>query len=784
MPKNLQITEYPRIQRTIRKEQKRTEIDIIDSNNNKKEEINIMDTINRNINIFPNMPTTQPIIPIQQEVEKNEEKVQKKDEYDFLKQFGKQKDDNSKELLDLIQTVIEDDPNQIKMFQQKIKDDEIKSGKKIEAPPSEEEDEADIQAIENYKKKVQNNMAQFRKNRKNLNIAKLLENSKKKNISIAEKRLNLMKDKNNNDNGVVNLLDNDTITKNLTGRNNRRRRGQEKKNDDEEYKLEEEGNNLNEQGMNIVQSMNKELKSINIESKNRNSIKSMLGAPTEEEMELVNNIARGRRNKKRNVNNNTNKIQNQNINDENNIVTLDDNDDDNEEQNISNIPQIKKVNNKAKKKKGKGKKQKNEITEITLGDSDDVDGTVEDTNEALENNNNNVNINNLGEVNVINEMNFDTNNNINSNINEKIPEKNNLNIGLIDNTKEISIYNPSAVFSNNLANNIAKMENNTNNISNTNTMINKTIPEISPIPLKSSISAEQKEFISSLLSTLIKHYGYDTLVNSIVHRKKSSNVKLDEFVEFLLKNNSYPDVLTCLLSFKKSEDITQYPSENQITINPMKTKKQINKENIMSINNSITTSTLLNKKKEKEEDIEVIGLEGDAPSKRRRKNNRWTNRKTQKQKNGVNNLKNNNNVVSLDEEEDEVKINLDDNSGNNLKKSNRNNTKEKMIDITPTQLGDHYHKGKDGMIFRYVFNSLKNDNIAIYDCSEENCKSKAILKIKEQEFILLNDHISYYLHKDLSTSIINDKNIKLMNRKGYQDVQISAEDEKEIEWIK
>jgi len=126
-PKNLQITEYPR--RTIRKEQKRTEIDLIDPNN-KKEEIHIMDTVNRNINLFPHMQT-QPIISIPQnniEVEKNEEKVQKKDEYDFLKQFGKQKDDNSKELLDLIQTVIEDDPNQIKMFQQKIKDDEIKSG--------------------------------------------------------------------------------------------------------------------------------------------------------------------------------------------------------------------------------------------------------------------------------------------------------------------------------------------------------------------------------------------------------------------------------------------------------------------------------------------------------------------------------------------------------------------------------------------------------------------------------------------------------------------------------
>jgi len=246
-PKNLQITEYPRMPtRMVRKEQKRTEINILDPSLNKNEEIHILDTVNRNIDLFPHAQMTQmqAPLPIPQknlEVEKNEEKIKKKDEYDFLKQFGKQKDDNSKELLDLIQTVIEDDPNQIKMFQQKIKDDEIKSGKKMETPIEEEEDEADLKAIENYKKKVQYNVAEFRKNRKPLNINKLLDN-KKKNISIAEKRFNLMKDnalnKLNNltssapdtQEGVIELLDvQEPPLKGARGRG-RKKRGAEKKN--------------------------------------------------------------------------------------------------------------------------------------------------------------------------------------------------------------------------------------------------------------------------------------------------------------------------------------------------------------------------------------------------------------------------------------------------------------------------------------------------------------------------------------------------------------------------
>jgi hypothetical protein len=836
LPKNLQITEYPRMPRMVRKEQKRTEINILDPSLHKNEEIHILDTVNRNIDLFPHAqmaPPMQTPIPIptvmnpkNTEVEKNEEKITKKVEYDFLKQFGKQKDDNSKELLDLIQTVIEDDPNQIKMFQQKIKDDEIKSGKKIETPIEEEEDEADLKAIENYKKKVQFNVTEFRKNRKPLNINKLLDN-KKKNISIAEKRFNLMKDnalnKTNNpttnitedQGGVIELLDNPEAPLKTNPRG-RRKRGPEKKNQDDEYKLEEDKNIQNEEeDLNIMGNIdNNELKDLQNDNKNKkiNNIKSLVNAPTEEEMELVNNIARGRRNKKR-----TNPIKANIKVDENGVVMLDDDDENEENQENPAVPKPEKKG--GKKRKGKARKPK-EVMEINLGGDSDVGATNEETNDIMESNTNtNTNINNLGEVNEINEISDDNNNkeeihnNLNNitnitNLNTQTPT--NLGLGLDNmNQKTIPIYNPSAAFSNNIAINISKNDiiSNDNKTTNIPNISNISNPQpITPLtampPIPTVPGGDQKIFISSLLSTLINHYGYETLVSCVIHRQKSNNKKLDDFIDFLLNNNTYSDLISCLINCKNEQDKlnnqTLVKNKKPITT-PLKTRKmlQMNKENIMDLNNNITTSSLLNKKRQKNDDIEVIGLDNDntntnnnntnininIPLKKRKKNTRWGNNKQRNQKKTMNN----NNIVSLDddEEEDNLKINLDDNIEETIPKTKKNNnTYEKVFDLSATEYGDHYHKGKDGLVFRYVFNSVQNDNMIVYSCAEEKCQSKALLKIKEQEFVILSEHMNPYRHKDVINGILEDKNVKLMNKKGYQDIQISGDNQREIEWAK
>jgi len=313
-------------------------------------------------------------------------------------------------------------------------------------------------------------------------------------------------------------------------------------------------------------------------TKQRTSIKSMLtGLPTEEEMELVNNIQRGRRNKKRN----TNKIQPG----ENVVVTLDDNDDDeienetekvnednNNNINNNNTNNIVTIRNEKKGRKKKGrKKPKNEIMEINLGDSDVGAATNEETNEVLESNTN-TNINNLGEVNEINEISDDGN----TNNKDETLVKNNLNlntgitnIGLgLDNTKDIPIYNPSAAFSNNtIANNIASIDTTKNNIP---TQVLSPIASMPSLP-----GVNQKDFISSLLSTLIKYYGYETLVSCVIHRQKSNNEKLDEFVDFLLKNNTYSDVISCLINCKNEQDNmqTELSKKNTINTTPMKAKK-------------------------------------------------------------------------------------------------------------------------------------------------------------------------------------------------------------------
>ena len=61
---------------------------------------------------------------------------------------------------------------------------------------------------------------------------------------------------------------------------------------------------------------------------------------------------------------------------------------------------------------------------------------------------------------------------------------------------------------------------------------------------------------------------------------------------------------------------TELSKKNTINTTPMKAKKlvvQLNKENNMdlsNLNNNISTSSLLNKKKAKDEDIEVIDVDG------------------------------------------------------------------------------------------------------------------------------------------------------------------------------
>ena len=85
----------------------------------------------------------------------------------------------------------------------------------------------------------------------------------------------------------------------------------------------------------------------------------------------------------------------------------------------------------------------------------------------------------------------------------------------------------------------------------------------------------------------------------------------------------------------------------------------------------------------------------------------------------------------------------------------------------------------------YEFRKLKDKDTAIYVCSEVMCPCKAVLYFSKQEFKVLSIHCNYYKHKNLINTIINDKNVSLMNKKGYKDIQITEKNgKKEIEWFK
>ena len=252
-----------------------------------------------------------------------------------------------------------------------------------------------------------------------------------------------------------------------------------------------------------------------------------------------------KRNRKKNI------INNNADNNNNDIVNLDENDneDNNDLNNIISLNQEK----RGRKRRAKGKRAQTGITEITL---DDSDGT-----EEKENTNTNIDKNSKIMDTFIekNEKENKDNNN-----NDLVPGSIS-GLGLtnslgIEKEKEISIYNPSGVFSNNLESNINK--NNNNNLH----MNNNDVPKASSMPMMPSLpGAIHKDFISSLINTLIKHYGYETLVNSIINRKKSNDEKLDEFVDFLLNNNSYTDVISCLINSNCEQEEIKPQSKSQFS---------------------------------------------------------------------------------------------------------------------------------------------------------------------------------------------------------------------------
>ena len=75
--------------------------------------------------------------------------------------------------------------------------------------------------------------------------------------------------------------------------------------------------------------------------------------------------------------------------------------------------------------------------------------------------------------------------------------------------------------------------------------------------------------------------------------------------------------------------------------------------------------------------------------------------------------------------------------------------------------------------------------MAIYECSEIMCSSKAVLYTNREEFRVLTMHSNYDIHKNWINKMINDKIVNFMNKKGFIDLQMTEKNrKKKIEWIK
>ena len=94
----------------------------------------------------------------------------------------------------------------------------------------------------------------------------------------------------------------------------------------------------------------------------------------------------------------------------------------------------------------------------------------------------------------------------------------------------------------------------------------------------------------------------------------------------------------------------------------------------------------------------------------------------------------------------------------------------------------HYNLGKDGHIYKYYHQHLKDGDKVVYECSDPICKSKGIYYMNEKRFEVISNHVGYWLHTVLLRSLRKDKFVALMQSKGYKDMHLSRANGTSIEW--
>ena len=318
-------------------------------------------------------------------------------------------------------------------------------------------------------------------------------------------------------------------------------------------------------------------------------------------------------------------------------------------------------------------------------------------------------------------------------------------------------------------------------------------------------------FNSILLTSLMKQYGYDAIAEAIVKTKNTEEEyeknDLDEFIECILKTTTYNSLIHSLIQCKAEAD-----AENEV-------KKSDDPEGLdAQINNYLNYKIKERQEKtEQTKDIDIIV----APDAKRDKSEESVQlgRRKRRRKEKNENEENDEDIVLLNNERQsyslrnpqkipqnndndiDIEVEQDDNNddesyeinieGNSQKTEGQQLPyqliRQKIVNenqkiLKEKKFGMHYNLGRDGHIYKYYHQHLKDGDKVVYECSDPVCKSKGIYYMNEKRFEVVSNHVGYWLHSVLLRTSRKDKFIALMQNKGYKDMHLSRANGTSIEW--
>lgn len=102
------------------------------------------------------------------------------------------------------------------------------------------------------------------------------------------------------------------------------------------------------------------------------------------------------------------------------------------------------------------------------------------------------------------------------------------------------------------------------------------------------------------------------------------------------------------------------------------------------------------------------------------------------------------------------------------------------------RVGMHYYtSNEDGNIYKYYCIQYNNDGTFGFKCTENACRSKALLDRNKNFNIIAKHTMGFKEHKKLHGSYLRDRFIKFMIQKKIKEIQLTKKnDRKVIEWYK